>query len=383
MKPSTPKIESRVSRSLRKAVVRASLTALVVWASIATAALGHAAAPKKPKTPDTSGLPKPRLQNDYFFSMPRAPGVLQSFDAEARSVTVKLDNERQAARSGLSDNRVVTVPLRPETELTINGASAAPEDFYPGLHVMLFVMIDENHHWLWSRSVSDDISFESGHDQFSPVAKIDRAAGTYATHRIPPPDKQGRAQEPVDRQFSWAPDVKVWKGPTPGGIETLREGDEVIEQLAERDGKLVAVGIMDRAGVKARHEQLEDVHRQRQDQHGLAAYTTDVQPLSGQLTITIGGRGDARRVRELGLNPGDMIVLTAPGEHVFGARFRSMEPAGSSRQRVTLDISAFAAAGLSTGGPLRIWVPHTGPPLPTGKLAPPDLPPSDTPSPQK
>ena len=296
-------------------------------------------------------------QPEYAAAMPRAFGVLQRFEPAGASLTVKMEHDAQ----------IVTLPLRPDTELRYRGSFGAPEAFFPGQHLMMLVLIDENRNWIAPRSISDDIHHEASHAHFAAVTRIDRAAGTYTTSRVEG-KRRDKLGQTIERTFPWAAGVEVRKGDAPAGIAALRVGDEIIEQLAERDGRLVAVVIADRKGKGALREAQEKVHRERQDREGLPTHVNDVDPVKGQRGITLPKNAPDRAKA---LRVGDTVVLTAPEAGVFAGRIRATETS-DSRQRLLLFTSGFVTARLNLGQPLRLWSPGTGPALLDGKRGVPE-----------
>src|SRR6185295_12493531 len=123
-------------------------------------------------------------------------------------------------------------------------------------------------------------------------------ARTYATQREEK-DAKGNVTKTVDASYTYAPDAKVWKGKEAAAIDALKEGDEVIVQLVERDGKLVAAEILDRAGDDAVRAVQDERHRQDQEKLGLPAYVSDVEVLAGSLLATVAWSGSERAKKEL------------------------------------------------------------------------------------
>jgi len=314
------------------------------------AALAFAALPS---VGDQAPPPKPAFQGDFFGEMPRAFGVVQAIDEKERVVTAKLDR----------DGRIVRVPVKDDTELHVRDSWGELSDFFPGQHVMLFMYVDDEKAWTYPRAIQDDIHMWARHNHFARVVKIDRDARTCATQREEK-DGKGNVVKTVDATLAWAPDVKVWKGKDVAGIELLKEGDEVIAQLVERDGKLAAAEILDRAGDEAVRAKQDERHRQDQDRLGLPAYVTDVEVLAGSLLATVAWSASARAKSDL--KPG-MTVAVAPSEgKPFAAAVCSIQ-AVDSRQRVQFAINSRVAARLAPGQSLRVFLPGTGPEVPQGR----------------
>ena len=300
-----------------------------------------------------SKVPKPQFQGDYFGEMGRSFCVVVEVDPKARALVVKRDRDGQRVR----------VPIKDDTELHFRDSWGELADYFPGQHVMLFMYVDEDKNWTYPRAVQDDLHVSARHGWFATVTKIDREQHTYATHREEK-NQDGKVTKVEDKEYEFTPAVKVWKGATPTGIEGLRVGDAVIQQLVERAGKLVAVEIVDRKGDDAIRAAQDARHRQDEERLGLPAYVTDLEVLSGSLTVTIAW-SSAARAKEL--QPGDLVPVTpVDGTKPFGAAVVSLQ-AVDSRQRLQLVINARVASRLTHGQSLRVFLPGTGPALPTGK----------------
>lgn len=156
----------------------------------------------------------------------------------------------------------------------------------------------------------------------------------------------------------------MWKGETPGTIAGLRPGDEVIQQLVERDGKLLVVEILDRKGDDAVRAAQDARHRKDQERLGLPAYVNDLEPISGSLVVSVAWSG-AERAREL--KPGNAVtVVPTDGKKPFAAAVSWLQ-AVDTRQRLQLVVNARVASRLAYGDSLRLFLPGTGPALPTGR----------------
>lgn len=297
--------------------------------------------------------PKPAFQGDFFGEMGRSFCVIQSVDAAARTVTVKLDR----------DGKVVTVPIKEDTELHVRDSWGELSDYFPGQHVMLFMYVDDDKKWTYPRAIQDDIHMRARHGHFARVVKIDRDAKTYATQRDEK-DGKGNATKTVDDAYVAAAEVKVWKGATPAGLEALKEGDEIITQLVERDGKLVAWEILDKAGDDAVRGAQDERHRKDQDEKGLPSYVTDVEVLNGSLQATVAWSGSERAKKELKV--GAAVTIVPDGGKAFAGAVCSVQGV-DSRQRVQFVINSRVAARLAPGQPLRIFLPGTGPAVPEGR----------------
>ena len=301
----------------------------------------------------SSPVPQPHFQGDFFGEMPRAFGAFVRIDPKARVVVVRRD----------SDGKVVTVPIRDDTELHFRDSWGELTDYFPGQHVMLFMYVDDDHNWTYPRAIQDDIHVSARHDWFARVTRIDHAAHTFHTIRE---EKNTREQvtKTIEKDVAFAPDAKVWKGDAPGGMDTLREGDEVIQQLVEREGKLMAVEIFDRRGDDAVRLMQEKRHRSDQERIGLTAYVNDVEPISGLLVVSVAWSG-SERAKEL--KPGNVVtLLPADGSKPFAAAVHSLQPV-DTRQRIEFVVNARVASRLTLGQSLRVFLPNTGPAVPTGR----------------
>lgn len=303
--------------------------------------------------------PQPKFQGDFFGEMARAFATIVSTDTKAMTMTAKLDK----------DGSQVTIPIRYDTELHFRSSWGELSDYFPGQHVMLFVYVDEERKWTWPRAVQDDIHVASIHKWFAKVTAIDKTTKTYSTHREEK-DQQGKVTKEIDNTYPYDADAKVWKVETPGNFDTLQIGDEVIQQLVEKDGKKVAVELLTVEGDKAMRTQQDAKHKQDEDKLGLPAYVTDFDPLTGACAVTVAW-SSANRARAL--KPGAEIAITpVDGSKNFAAAVSSVQGI-DSRTRLNLVINSRVAARLSVGQYLRVWMPGTGPELPTGKSGIPDL----------
>jgi hypothetical protein len=317
---------------------------ICVLAAIATAASAQTAAPAK--------LPKPQFQGDYFGEMARSFCVIREVDIKGHSLLVVREK----------DGKEVRVPIREDTELHFRDSWGELENYFPGERVMLFVYVDEDRNWTYPRAVQDDIQVASLHGWYAAVTAIDLEKHTYATHRQEK-DKEGKVTKVVDKEYAFEPGVKVWKSAVPGGIESLKIGDEVIQQQVEKDGKLLAVEILDRTGDAAVRATQEAQHHKDQDRLGLPAYVTDVEVISGSLTVTVAWSGSQRAGE---LKPGEAVAILPGDGKAFAAAIISMEKV-DSRMRLHTAINARSAARLNVGESLHLFMPGTGPDVPTGK----------------
>ena len=303
--------------------------------------------------------PQPKFQGDFFGEMARAFATVVSTDVKAQTLTAKLDK----------DGSSVTLPIRFDTELHFRSSWGELSDYFPGQHVMLFVYVDEDKKWTWPRAIQDDMHVASIHKWFAKVTAIDKNAKTYSTRREEK-NQEGKVTKEIDNTCAYDADVKIWKGETAGNIDTLQMGDEVIQQLVEKDGKKVAVEIMTVEGDKAIRTIQDAKHKLDEDKLGLPAYVTDFDPLTGACAVTVAW-SSAGRARQL--KPGDSIAITPlDGSKNFAAAVSSVQGV-DSRSRLNLVINSRVAARLSVGQHLRVWMPGTGPELPTGKSGIPDL----------
>lgn len=304
--------------------------------------------------PQTPPPPKPAFQGDFFGEMARSFCVIQKVDVDARSVTVKLDR----------DGKIVTVPIKDDTELHVRDSWGELSDYYVGQHVMLFMYVDEDRKWTYPRAIQDDMHMRARHGHFAKVVKIDAAAHTYATQREEK-DNKGTVTKVVDDAYVAAPDVKVWKSATAAGFDALKEGDEVITQLVEKDGKLVAAEILDKAGDDAVRAAQDEKHRKDQDEKGLVAYVTDVEVLNGSLQATVAWSGSDRARKDLKV--GATVAIVPDGGKAFAGAVCSIQGV-DSRQRVQFFINSRVAARLAPGQSLKIFLPGTGPAVPEGRV---------------
>jgi hypothetical protein len=298
-------------------------------------------------------LRKPYFQSDFFGEMPRAFCIIQSVDLKAKTMLVKV----------LKDGRLETISIGPDTELLFRNATGELEDYFHGQHVMLFVYGDEDRKWAGIRAVQDEIQMTAAHNWFGTITKIDREQRRYWTRREEKNDKK-EVTKVVELDHVYAPEVKVWKGESATGAEALQVGDEFIQQLVEKEGALVAVEMFDRAGAEAVRKVQEARYYEAQTEKGLSGYVTDVEPMSGALTVTI-NRNNVKRAGEL--KAGDEIKLVpVDGSQPFAGAIYEVKNA-DSRKRLELLVNARAAARMHYGEPLRVFMPGTGGELPTGR----------------
>lgn len=300
-----------------------------------------------------AAIPKPAFQGDYFGEMARSFCTIRAVDLKSPALLVQRDK----------DGQIVRVPIRDDTELRFRDAWGELGDFFPGQHVMLFMYVDEERKWTYPRAVQDDIQVSALHGWYAAVTAIDPQSHTFSTHREEK-DKQGKITKALDKQYTFDPAVKVWKGNGVEGISALKIGDEVIQQLVEKDGKLVAVEILDRAGDAAVKALQIEQYRKDQDRLGLTAYVTDVEVLTGAALITVPWSGSDRA---RALRPGDVMAMApVDGGPPFAAAMISIEQV-DSRKRLHMAINPRCASRLSVGQSLRLFMPGTGPQPPMGK----------------
>ncbi len=302
--------------------------------------------------------PKPKFQSDFFGEMPRVFCIVQKIDLKRRFLTIKQDG----------NGKVREIPIRDDTELHFRDSWGELGDYFPGQHVMLFLYVDDEGNWAYPRAVQDEIHVSARHGWFAKVVTIDPLKHVISTHREEKNSK-GEVTKSIDKELLYAPDVKVWKGDSPGGIDSLSVGDEVIQQMTEKNGLLAATEIFDRKGDDAVRTSQEARHRSDQDRLGLPANVTDLETISGSLLVTVAWSG-AERAKTL--KPGDAITLTLiDGGKPFAALVGEIQSV-DSRMRVQLIVNARVASRLALGQPLRLFLPGTGPALPTGRSGLPD-----------
>ena len=299
----------------------------------------------------TAPATKPFFQNDYFGEMPRAFGFITGIDLSARTMAVKLDK-----------GTIVTVPIRSDTELRFRNSWGGLQDYLVGQRLMLFMYIDDSKSWTYPKAVQDEIQMTMSHGWWAKITRIDRAVGSYATLRQEK-TAQGTLKD-ITASYLIAPDVVVRKGNMNGGIELLGVGDEVLQQQVERRGVAVVVEVFDQAAGKLVGAAQDARHRADEDRLGLTAYVNDIEVVSGGLLVTVPW-SSARRAQ--GLKPGDVVVLQpTDGSKPFAATISSNVTVGT-RRRLQMVINARTAARASYGQTLQLFVPGTGPTLPTGR----------------
>jgi hypothetical protein len=306
-----------------------------------------------------TGVPKPKFQGDFFGEMPRAFCIVQKIDMKRNVLTVKQDGS----------GTIREVPIRDDTEIHFRDSWGELGDYFPGQHVMLFLYIDDDKNWTYPRAVQDEIHVSARHGWFARVIKIDRAKRTITTQRE---EKNGKGEvvKTIDKEFAYFPNVKVWKGERSGEIETLQLGDEVIQQLVEKNGRLAATEIFDRKGDDVVRAMQDARHRTDQDRLGLPAYINDLDPISGSVVVSVVWSGSDRAKS---LKPGDAITLTpTDGSKPFAALVGEMQSV-DTRQRVQLIANARVVSRLAYGQSLRLFLPGTGPALPIGRAGLPNL----------
>ena len=142
--------------------------------------------------PPAPSVPKPVFQGDFFGEMPRVFCTLQKIDVPGRMLTVKLD----------SDGSIKQTPIGPDTEIHFRDSWGELTDYFPGQHVMLFMYVDEDHHWTVPRAVQDDIHMTARHNWFAKVLSIDKQARTYQTSRQEK-DGQGNPTRTIEKEWSY------------------------------------------------------------------------------------------------------------------------------------------------------------------------------------
>jgi hypothetical protein len=300
-----------------------------------------------------AGVPLPQFQGDFFGEMGRDFATIVAVDVQSQKVTVELDR----------DGSRVIVPVRSDTEIHFRDSWGELGDYFPGEHVMLFMYVDDERKWTYPRAIQDDLHVAARHGWFAKVTAIDTAAKTYATVREEK-DGQGKVVKEITGEYGYSPGVKVWKGRVPGAIDTLILGDEVIQQLVRIDGRKVAVEIVDRAGDKEIAAEQDAKHHADEDRLGLPCYVTDVDVLTGGLSVTVAWCSAARAKS---LKPGQAVALQpGDGSKVFAASLCDIQ-AIDTRARLNLVVNSRVASRLGYGQVLRLFMPGTGPELPTGR----------------
>jgi hypothetical protein len=310
-------------------------------------------------TAGDSAIPTPQFQGDYFGEMARSFACIVSTDAKAHTMTVVLDR----------DSSQVTVSIQPDTELHFRDSWGELSDYFPGERVMLFMYVDEDRKWTYPRAVQDDLHVAARHGWFAKVTAIDLTAKTYTSVRDEK-DGQGKVTKQITNTYAFSPAVKVWKGPVAGAIDTLTLGDEVIQQLVLTNGVKLAVEIVDRVGDKAIAAEQDAKHKKDEDLLGLSSYVTDVNVLNGALSMTVAWCSSARAKT---LKPGQVVALqSSTGTPVFAAAICDIQEV-DTRARLQVLVNARVASHLSYGQPLRLFMPGTGPEIPTGRTGVPEF----------
>lgn len=314
-----------------------------------------------------SAVPTAQFQGDFFGEMARAFASIVSVDVQAQTMTVALDR----------DGTQVTVPIRYDTELHFRDSWGELSDYFPGQHVMLFMYVDENKKWTYPRAVQDELHVAARHGWFATVTAIDPATKSYTTVRDEK-DGQGKVTKTITNTYTYSPEVKVWKGKIPGAIDTLALGDEVIQQLVLKDiaksgdknAEKVAVEIVDRNGDKEITATQDAKHRADEDALGLPTYVTDVDVLTGALSITVAW-SSAGRAKSL--KPGQVVAIQPTnGSTAFAAAVSEIKDV-DTRARLLVVMNSRVASRLSYGQTLRLFMPGTGPEIPTGRVGVPEF----------
>jgi hypothetical protein len=299
-----------------------------------------------------AGVPVPQFQGDFFGEMGRDFATIVAVDVPAQKLTVELDR----------DSSRVTIPIRCDTEIHFRDSWGELGDYFQGEHVMLFMYVDDERKWTYPRAIQDDLHVAARHGWFAKVTAIDTAAKTYATVREEK-DGQGKVVKEIRGEYSYSPGVKVWKGKAPGAIDALVLGDEVIQQLVRMDGRKVAVEIVDRAGDKEIAAEQDAKHHADEDRLGLPGYVTDYDVLTGAVSVTVAWSSAARAKS---LKPGQAVAIQpGDGSKPFAAAISDIQGI-DSRARLQLVANSRVVSRLSYGQVFRLFMPGTGPELPTG-----------------
>ncbi|MBA3937203.1 MAG: hypothetical protein H0X38_07065 [Planctomycetes bacterium] len=303
-------------------------------------------------------LPVAKFQGDVFNEMARAFGCVVSTDAVAHTLTLALEK----------DGSVVTVPIRMDTELHVRDSWGELGDFFAGQRVMLFMYVDDERKWTWPRAVQDELHMTARHGYFDKVVAIEAEGHSYTTaHETKNPD--GTKGKDLFKRYHYDPAVKVWKGATATGIESLAVGDEVIQQQVLKDGVKVTVEIADRNGDKEIAALQDAKHHQDEDHLGLPCYVTDVDVLTGAVSFTVPWCSAARAKQ---LAPGAVTaVVPGDGSKAFAAALIALQEV-DQRERLQMVVNSRVASRLAYGQALRLFVPGTGPAVPTGKVGVPE-----------
>ncbi len=303
-------------------------------------------------------LPVAKFQGDAFNEMARAFGCVVSTDATAHTMTLVLDK----------DGSQVTVPIRMDTELHYRDSWGELGDFFAGQRVMLFMYVDDERKWTWPRAVQDELHMTARHGFFDKVVAIEPEGRSFVTAR-PLKNPDGSKGKDLYNRFHYDAAVKVWKGATATGIDGLAVGDEVILQQVLKDGVKVTVEIADRNGDKEIAALQDAKHHQDEDRLGLPCYVTDVDVLTGAVSFTVPWCSAARAKQ---LTPGAVTaVVPGDGSKTFAAALITLQEV-DQRERLQMVVNARVASRLAYGQALRLFVPGTGPAVPTGKLGLPE-----------
>lgn len=306
--------------------------------------------------PEKPVVPVAKKQQDYATTaMVREWGELIRVDLKARTLTARLDKT----------GKEVTVPVPEVAACRFRNSWGYLEDYTPGMRVFLFLFTDEDGTWTYPEAILDELFSAARHKHYARVASIDAAKRVVVAEY---PVKAGSTAPANTVTYICDPDVKVWHGAAVGGFDALKIGDEIIAQRVYRAGEQFTVEIADRAGAEAIQKAQDAAHNKRLGQSGLQATVGDREPVSGSVMLNIAPSGTPR-VGEL--KPGSTVTVTpTDGAKPFAFWVSRVEVEGGRNDRgvrVYGVVRSYAAARLTVGQSVRLWVPGTGPQLPEGK----------------
>ena len=227
---------------------------------------------------------------------------------------------------------------------------------------MLFMYVDDDHNWTYPRAIQDDIHVSARHNWFARVTHIDRVAHTYHTTREKRTGRDKSRKRLRKIMFS-RPMRKVGRATRRAASKPCAKGTRLFSSLWSMSGKLVAVEIFDRKGDDAVRAMQDEAHHRIRNAGPARVCQRRGTPFRSLLVVRCvercgtRQRPQARRCCDRVVPPKAQSPLPPP-------------PLPATRRHP----AAYSVCSqcprcrrLQLGQSLRVFLPNTGPAVPTGR----------------
>ena len=311
-------------------------------------------APPKPATPAPAVAPaKPPLKiipgkvivpTD---TMRRPWGELISIDPATRTGKFRKDGS----------DEVMPFTILPYAELLHHAAFGDVEDFRPGERVIFRLHPNDAGEWTWLTYIQDEMNMMLGHKEYFHVTAVDPAKGTITADWASADKSFVRTKDLV---LETDKETRFWKNGAPAKLTDVKVGDPLRTKThgIGKDAHRVCweVFLDDASLLKFQAEQ-KSVHTKRLAERGAPGYVDSV---TGGTTVALTMFQESGEVVK-GLKAGSKVRLAvcgpdrlAAGPQVTGVV--TTAKAVGKLGAVTLTLDAPAAANMTPGAVVRLWI---------------------------